>query len=419
MRIAILSQYFDPEPAIKLRALVLRLVAEGHSVEVLTSLPNLPHGTLYKGYKPALLMSDDRLGARVLRTFVWPYRGRSPMKRIVHLASFALSATAFCWRLRAYDLLYVYHPPLTISIPAGLLSAFRRQPMLYDVQDLWPQAGVAAGAIRPGFLFRVMDRWAKFIYRRARHITVIAPEFKSTLVGLGVPSEKITVIPNWTDEECFKPTPREGCRARFGIPDGPFVVMYAGNFGSSHGVNTILEAARLLRDRQDVLFVFSGSGAEYARSAGWAADAGLQNVKFLGYIDQRSDLPKLYAAADIMLVHLRKSPVGAVSVPSRLLAYMACGRPILVCSEGAPRNLVEAAGCGIACEPEDASILVAAVLDALNQRTALADRGDRGQQYYLQYLSEAQTLDKIVSLLSSMANGFRPSVADGVRTHGL
>ena len=418
MRIAILSQYFDPEPAIKLTALVGRLVAEGHEVEVLTSLPNLPHGILYDGYRSRPLMRDDRLGATVFRAFVWPYRGRNPLKRIIHLTSFALSASVFCWRLRRYDLLYVYHPPITISIPAGLLSVLRRRPMLYDVQDLWPQAGVAAGAIRQGALFRFMDIWAKFIYRSSAHITVIAPEFKSTLTDLGVLAEKITVIPNWTDEECFKPAPADGCRAQFGIPEGPFVAMYAGNFGSSHGVDTILDAARLLRDRQDVLFIFSGSGAEYERSAKSAVDAGLANVKFLGYIERRSDLPKLYAAADIMLVHLRKSPVGAVSVPSRLLAYMACGRPILVCSQGAPRNLVEAAGCGLPCEPEDSARLVTAIVSAIKQREELDEMGARGRRYYLRHLSETQTLDKVMSLLNSITNESTPNVTHVAHTHG-
>lgn len=404
MRIAFLTQYFDPEPAIKLTALVQRLVTEGHEVEVLTSLPNLPRGRLYEGYRLTSLMHDDRLGATVLRTFVWPYRGRVIWKRIMHLASFALSACIYCWRLREFDLLYVYHPPLTISIPAMLLSVKRRKPMLYDVQDLWPQAGLAAGAIRHGMLYRLINKWAKFIYKKADHITVIAPEFKATLVAAGVPAEKITVIPNWTDECCFEPKPPADSRGRFGIPEEVFVVMYAGNFGSSHGVGTILEAAGLLQDRDDIFFVFSGSGAEYNQCIKWADNAMLPNVRFLGYLEQRSDLPWLYACADIMLVHLRRSPSGAVSVPSRLLAYMACARPVLACCEGAPLNLVQAAGCGIACEPENPSTLAAAIACASEDRSSLREMGAKGRLYYNQTLSARQTTERLMFLIRSLSH---------------
>lgn len=405
MRIAILTQYFDPEPAIKLTALVHRLVADGHRVEVLTSLPNLPHGRLYKGYRFAGICRDDRLGATVFRTFVWPYRGRTMWKRIVHMASFTLSAALYSGRLRDFDLLYVYHPPLTISIPAYLLTLRRRVPMLYDVQDLWPEAGLAAGAIRPGFLYWLMTKWARIIYDRADHLTVLAPEFKAGLVDAGISPAKVSVIPNWTDESCFEPKPAAGVRARFGLPEEPFVVMYAGNFGSSHGVDVILEAARLLRDDSRILFALSGSGAEYGSAVERCKQLGLDNVKFLGYFEHRSDLPWLYACADLMIVHLLRSPAGAVSVPSRIVSFMACARPILACCEGAPRNLVENAGCGIMCEPESPTAMVEAILRAAKDKGALERMGDSGRQFYLNNLSQARTLDRLSSLLASLTEG--------------
>src|SRR5579863_1892714 len=131
MNIAILTQYFPPEPAIKLSSLVRELTAAGHDVQVLTSLPNLPHGKLYPGYRYGFCQKEEFLGSVVLRAFVWPYRGRSTWKRILHFATFAASASLCLWRLKRFDLLYVYHPPLTISIPALLISAVFNVPMLY------------------------------------------------------------------------------------------------------------------------------------------------------------------------------------------------------------------------------------------------------------------------------------------------
>lgn len=403
MRILFLTQYFPPEPAMKLSAVVRHLVSEGHHVEVLTSLPNLPQGKLYAGYHFTLAMREERFGAGVLRTFVWPYRGRTTWKRVVHLASFALSASVCCWPLGRFDLLYVYHPPLTICLPALLLSAVRKVPMLYDVQDLWPEAGVAAGAIRPGALYSLMRRCAKLTYDHARHITVIAPEFKEIIEDQGVPPAKISVIPNWTDERCFIPFTSAVVRARYSLLERSFVVMYAGNFGSSHGVDVIVEAARRLKDNPEIVFAFSGSGAEYQRIEALCAESGLQNVRFLGYIESHGELPHLYSCADLMLVHIRKSPSGAVSLPSRIMAYMACAKPILACCEGAPRTLVETAACGIGCEPENPALMADMIVKASHDRAALPDMGASGRRYYLKHLSEAETLKKLSSLLDSLA----------------
>ena len=118
--------------------------------------------------------------------------------------------------------------------------------------------------------------------------------------------------------------------SRYGLPRDAFVVMYA-ELGSSQAVGTLVEAAQLLRDESRIVFALSGSGAEYERTCKTCESLALPNVILLGYIQQRSELPYLYSCADVMLVHIRRSPSGAVSLPSRILAYMACARPILAC----------------------------------------------------------------------------------------
>jgi glycosyltransferase involved in cell wall biosynthesis len=402
MRIVILTQYFPPEPAIKLSAIVRHLVAAGHEVQVLTSLPNLPQGKLYAGYKYAFIQREELLGATILRTFVWPYRGRSTWKRVVHLASFALSASLCCWRLKRFDLLYVYHPPLTISIPALITTKIFRAPMLYDVQDIWPEAGLAAGAIKQGILYSIMSKIARFVYDCASHITVIAPEFKDLIAQQGIVSRKISVIPNWTDEDCFEPKIPTGVRSRYGLPEDAFIVMYAGNFGSSHGVGTLVEAAQLLRNESRIVFALSGSGAEYDRTCKTCESLALPNVILLGYIQQRSELPYLYSCADVMLVHIRRSPSGAVSLPSRILAYMACARPILACCEGAPRRLIETACCGMGCEPESPERMAALIVKAMRSRAILQELGTNGCRYYREHFSETETMEKLMALMESL-----------------
>ena len=398
MRIAILTQYFDPEPIPKMNSLVRHLATAGHSIQVLTAIPNWPAGKYHPGYRRALVTEEQRLGARVLRTYVWPYQGRSTWKRFLNYGSFMLSAWWGAQRLNRFDVLYVYHPPLTISLPAYLLARRWNVPFIYDVQDIWPEAGLAANAVKPGLLYRFMLGWARWAYRRAACITVIAPEFADVLVKQGAMPDRIRVVPNWADDTLYCPRAPDGARAQWGLPDTAFVVMYAGNFGSTHGVNRILEAAAQLNDRSDIVFVFAGAGPEYHAMLQLKEALALKHVQFVGYI-QPENMPALLAAADMMVIHLRQSASGAVSLPSRMLAYMASAKPMLVASAGAPRALVEQYECGVACEPENPSAIAEHIRQLAAQPDRLRQLGRNGRQHYLAEFAEEVVVRHLLELI--------------------
>jgi len=402
MRVRILTQYYDPEPATRLISLARQLTAAGHAVEVLTAIPNFPAGEYYEGYGGSLIREEQRRGVRVVRTYVWPYHGHVTYKRLMNYGTFAVSSLLGARRLAAFDVLYVYHPPLTISAPAYLLARQQNVPFILDVQDIWPEAGVAAGVIGHGRMYRLMTAWAHWAYKQAAHITVLSPEFVELLAQQGVPREKISVIPNWADEDIYYPRPAGDARARMGVPPHAFLVMYAGNMGSTHGVEYLLQAAELLRDRADIQFVFVGIGPEYQRMVMLKDQLRLENVRFLGYV-QPVDMPGLLADADIMLVHLCRSDTGAVSLPSRMLAYMACGRPMLVASEGAPQALVEQAQCGLTCAPENPQAIAAALTQLANHPAALQELGQNGRQHYLNQYREEIVLAGLVDLIERVA----------------
>ena len=407
MRVGIITQYFDPEPAPRLASLVRHLVAAGHGVEVLTALPNWPNGSFYPGYRGALRKEEERLGARVVRSYVWPYRGSVAWKRMAHYGSFVLSALGASRRLTPLDVLYVYHPPLTISLLAWFVARRQQVPFVYDVQDIWPEAGLAAGALQAGRLYRFMSRWARWAYARASCITVIAPEFAEVVVKQGAPREKITVVPNWADDALYYPRqPDPGMRQHLGLAEDSRVVMYAGNLGSTHGVEVILQAAQLLRDQPHIHFVFAGTGPEYDQMVKIREELGLTNVLFLGYI-QPTNMPGLLAVADVLVVHLRKSTSGAVSVPSRMLAYMASGRPMIVASEGAPRALVERLNCGLGCRPENAEVLAERIGCLLSRPDLLEQLGENGRRHYLNEFAEEKVVNQLMGVIR--AASARPS----------
>jgi putative colanic acid biosynthesis glycosyltransferase WcaI len=399
MKVAVLTQYFDPEPSTRITDMTRHLAESGVEVEVLTSLPNLPHGRLYEGYKYSFCRRERRFGVSVFRAFVWPYRGRQLIKRIIHFLIFAVSASICSVRLFRFDVLYVFHPPLTIAIPAIALKWLHRRPMIYDVADIWPEAGVAAGAISKGLLYRSMEAFAGFVYKQADVVCVIAPEFRDMLLLQGVPEKKLAVIPNWADEKVCRPVPKGDYKIHRGLPPDSKIVTYLGNFGSTHGVEVILHAARLLQSAKDVFWVFAGSGAEYSRIAGLSGELGLTNTKFLGYIETSEEYNLLIANSDLMLVHLRRGPADALSLPSRILSYMACGRPILAAAVGAPVNLISRAACGFCCEPENSEVLAETVLTATRDQELLNNLGLNGRHYYHAALNKDRAMSSFVELI--------------------
>jgi colanic acid biosynthesis glycosyl transferase WcaI len=403
MRIAVLCQYFSPEPMTKINTLVRSLVEAGHSVQVLTGIPNRPYGHYYEGYTARLLFEEEKFGARVIRTYTWPYRGDVIWRRIMNYGSFMLSSLLGIARLAPFDILYAYHPPLTIAFPAYLASVTRRVPFIYDVQDIWPEAGVAAGALQEGWLYRFMSALAKWVYAQASHITVIAPDFKDILVDQGVSPDKISVVSNWADDSIYIPRSANGVRQQYGLPEGRFLAMYAGNMGMTHGVEYLLDAARLLKERSDITFVFAGTGAEYDKMLQKKQQEGLDNVHFLGYIPPPR-MPELLAAADLMLIHLRKSDSGAVSLPSRMLAYMACGRPMLVASEGAPRRFVERIRAGIGCDPENPVVIAERIKNISSQPEQLTKMGNNGRAIYEKEFCEQITIKNVIALIEQVAH---------------
>ncbi len=402
MKIAFLTQYYAPEPMVKLTSLTRRLVEAGHQVAVLTAIPNHPQGVYYPGYGATLFQRDQYRNVPLIRTYVWPYHGSVTWKRLVNYGSFALSALYGAPALGDFDLLYVYHPPLTIGLPAWIISQLRNKPFLYDVQDIWPDAGVAAGAISVGVLYRAMRSFAMQIYRRAAAITVISPEFQDILVEQGVPRAKMHVIPNWADDALYYPRNAGGVRERYGLPSRVFLVMYAGNMGSTHGVEYLLHAAKLLEHKCDIHLVLVGTGPEYERMRRLQSELALTNVTFLGH-KPHTEMPELLAAADLLVVHMKRNTLGAVSLPSRMLAYMACGRPMLVASDGAPRALVERHECGFGCEPESPHLLAQTIASLATQSELLVKMGANGRNAYLQEYTEEVVTDRLISLMESIA----------------
>jgi colanic acid biosynthesis glycosyl transferase WcaI len=389
MRILILTQFFHPEPSSRGLPFARELVRRGHEVEVLTGFPNYPGGKVYPGYKIRPWQRDAIEGIPVHRVALYPAHDRSGLRRFANYASFALNASLLGpFLVRKPDLVYVYHPPATMGLPAMVLRALRGCPFVYDVQDLWPDTVAACGMMNNRSLLAMLGRWCRLVYRRADRLVVLSPGFKSTLVARGFPAEKIEIIHNWADEEQIRPGVRdEGLARRLGMA-GRFNVVFAGTMGLAQSLDSVIEAARLCSATvPDVQFVFVGGGIEKARLQEKTRQMQLPNTLFLERQPAES-IGSILSMADALLVHLKDDPLFRITIPSKTQAYFAAGRPILMAVGGDAADLVTRADAGMVCPPENPAALATAVRNLRKMgRTQLEAMGANGKMFYDRQLS--------------------------------
>lgn len=400
MRILILTQWFDPEPTFKGLLFAKELIRLGHEVEVLTGFPNYPGGKIYEGYKIKLFQRESIDGITVFRVPLYPSHDNNAIKRIVNYISFALSASLMGFFLvKRPDVIYVYHPPATIGLPALFLHLLYRVPFVYDIQDLWPDTLAATGMVGNCTALWLVDKWCRFIYSQAAKIVVLSPGFREILVKRGVYGHKIEVIYNWCEDDKIKSTDRDEAMAHELGMAGQFNVVFAGTMGKAQALDAVLDAASLLRDKlPKIQFVFVGGGIDVNRLKEKAIEQGLRNVCFLTRRPP-SEIGNVLSLADVLLVHLRDDPLFRVTIPSKTQAYMAVGRPILMGVRGDAAALVEEAGAGITCTSGDSHSIAGGVEKLFKMpREELERMGSNGKKFYERELSlhiGAQRFEKI------------------------
>lgn len=405
MKILLLSQWFEPEPTFKGLVFAKTLQARGHDVQVLTGFPNYPGGRLYQGYRVQWRQREVIDGVEVIRVPLYPSHDRSALGRIANYLSFALSAAMLGpFLTRRADIVYVYHPPGTIALPALVLKILRRSPYVFDIADLWPDSLMATGMMANSAVLRLIGWWCRVAYRHAAAVVATSPGYVPALIDRGVPAGKIAVIHNWCAEaEIGSPVISEERRRALGF-HGRFNIVFAGNMGSAQALDSVLEAAALALARVPAAqFVFIGSGIDADRLAGLTRTRGLTNVVFLPRRPY-SEIGEVLVQADVLLVHLADRPLFRITTPSKIQAYLYMGRPILAAVRGDAADLVQRAGAGLVCAPESPEQLCNAVLTLSRlSRHELDAMGERGRTFYDRELSISTGTDRFLSIFEKIA----------------
>ncbi len=397
-KIALLTQWFDPEPTFKGLVFARELVRQGFKVEVITGFPNYPGGNIYAGYKVTWIQREVIDGVYITRLPLYPSHDQSGIKRILNYISFSISALFYgLFFMKRADVIYAYHPPLTVGITASLIKMLRRIPIVYDIQDMWPDTLRATGMINNTIVLALVSKLCNWVYSRANEIVVLSPGFKSLLIDRGVPKDKIEVIFNWADEDSLLAS--EGVLPENFPTKNAFKVIFAGNMGKAQALDVVLEAAALLKIANSrVVFVMIGSGVDVLRLKNKAADMELSNIVFLPAVPM-AQIGKFLISSDALLVHLKKDPLFQITIPSKTQAYMCIGKPLLMAVDGDASDLVDQSDGGITTESQNPKELAQAVerLAALDH-TQLIQLGENSRKYYYEHLSLAVGVGKFAEL---------------------
>jgi glycosyltransferase involved in cell wall biosynthesis len=388
MKVLIVSQYFWPEN-FRINDVVRSLVEEGVAVDVLTGKPNYPGGEKFPGYKGWGTQLEQFMGAQVFRVPLAARGHGRAIKLALNYLSFVISGVLFgslMLRKRRYDVIFVYAPsPILQALPAIFLGWLKRCGVIVWVQDLWPDSLSATGYVKNPRVLGLVEKVVRFIYRHTDLLLVQSEAFVAKVAALA-PGKRIEYYPNSVDAT-FAAPPDIVLPEIPGLDDG-FPIMFAGNLGSGQAVEVIIEAASLLREHSDIRFVVVGQGSRRDWMLAEVLKRNLTNIHLPGQYPIEV-MPGLMQKAAILLVTLADQMIFAATVPSKVQAYMAAGRPILACLNGEGAHLIHKAGAGLTCPAEDAQGLAQSVLHFYKMTTAEREQmGENGRRYFKEHFDQ-------------------------------
>ena len=385
MRILVVCQYYYPEP-FRITDICEELVKRGHEVTVLTGVPNYPEGITYKGYRNGKKRDEFIKGVHVIRSWTIP-RKTGAIYRLLNYYSYVLSS---CWKVLCnkvlpvdrgeFDVVFVNQLSPVMMAYAGMIYSyiFDKKLVMYCL-DLWPESLVAGGIKQESFIYKIFDKISCHIYKSCDGILVTSKSFVEHLSNKhGIDKSNIAYLPQYAEDLFDNIEPVNQKKDTVDL-------VFAGNIGEIQSVQTIIEAAEILRDNGKLFFHIVGGGTDLERLQNMVKHKKLTNVIFYGR-KHISEMPKFYAMADAMLVTLADDPLLSLTLPGKVQSYMAAGKPILGAVDGETKAVVEEAGCGMICSSGDSQGLAENIIKF--SRLSEEERQTMGRNSRAYYINE-------------------------------
>lgn len=401
MKILIVSQYYWPEN-FRITDLAEGLVARGHQVSVLTGKPNYPGGQFYPGYN-FINKSREKLGEiDIIRAPLFPRGKNSKIRLALNYLSFAFFASVVgIFKCKKPDVIFVFEPsPITVGIPAIFYKKIKKVPILFWVQDLWPESVVGVDAIRSKKILGWLEKLVHFIYQRCDYILTTSKSFFDSIKRFNITEEKLRYFPQ-TAESLYTPLSADQPEEKL-LPKG-FRIIFSGNIGIAQNIETILDAAEQLKSHRQIKWIFLGDGSKRT----WLQDEIKkrelsETIYWLGQHPMET-MPRFFACADALLVTLKKDPVYSLTIPGKVQSYLACAKPILAALDGEGRQVIEEANAGLTTHSGDGKSLadIALKLFQLNPNER-ANMGLNGRQYFDKHFQRDVLLENLENWMKEL-----------------
>ena len=414
LRIAFVSCLFPPEPepsSVMAHQLAGELRLHGHEVTVVAPFPNRPKGVLYPGYRRAFRQTDDVDGVHVVRCptlLIGP--ARRAWNRMLENATFGIASSVTMALEKRPDVLLLETWPLA-AVQLSIWGAkLRGVPVLYYVKDLYPETLENSGLVaKGGYLACALYRWDRRLCLASSKVIVISNKMRDALLERRhLPEEHVVVVPDWIDEREFRTFPRDNAwRSEKSIESSVFVALFAGTLGIVSGAEVLIETAARLRGRPEILLCCVGQGVLKDRMVSEAKKRGLTNLRFEAF-QSRDRVPEMQAAADVCLLTMRQDCSNA-SVPSKLISYMAAGRPV-ICAAPAETDVagaVSRARAGMLVPPGDPDALASAIIHMRENPHEAAAMGFQARRYFEEHLAFRGRYEQFLEIFTSVAQAPR------------
>jgi glycosyltransferase involved in cell wall biosynthesis len=404
MRIIYLCQHFPPEtgaPQIRVYEVSKELIKRGHQVEVLTAFPHHPKGVIPEEYRGMFYLFEEWDGIPVHRTWIYPSPKGSFWKRLASYFSFTFSSFYSLFKSKPTDVIICNSPPLFLGITGYLGAKLKRAKFVFNVADIWPESAVELGILKNKAFIR-MARWLElFLYKKSWKIAAATEGIRDYMIEQGKAPQDVFLLPNGVNTDVFKPLPKNKELLRELGLEGKVVFTYAGTMGYAQGLDSVLQAAALIKDEYpNVHFLFVGDGQEREKLIQLKEELGLDNVTFYGSVPV-SKMPDIFSISDYSIVSLRNIDLFKGARPSKIFPAIATGTPVLYCGAGESAQILETYHCGRIAPPEQPEGIAAVIRELMQiSEEEYRTMSENGRKLAVEEYSWSRIVDDLLKHLS-------------------
>lgn len=394
MKVLVVCQHFYPEN-FRINDICYELVKKGHDVTVLTGLPNYPEGKVLKEYKWFKNRNQVINGVKIKRCSLVG-RGKSTLMMGINYLWFAFFGSLKAMFMKKdFDIVYVFQiSPITMAWPAILVKKIKKIPLIIHCLDQWPISVTVGPIKKESFIYKILYKISRWTYNQADTITLSSKSFEKYFIdvlNISKKEKKLIYYPSYA-ESCYEGIKKE--------KNDKFDLVFAGNIGPAQSVETIIEAANILKEEKDIFFHIVGDGLSRKNCEELANKYNLKNIKFYGYFPVE-EMPRFYSKADAFLITMVSNEVVNNTLPAKIQSYMVAERPIIGAISGEVKDVVTEADCGLCCESLDYKGLAELIKEAKKDKNKLKKWSENSKKYYLKYFEKEKSIEDLIKIMKN------------------